>query len=419
MNRNDVRSACRRARDGDGVVLKSGPASLAFSFIEGIYRVKMKAGDFEVTVEGTSSDKLWIALRPHLLEMDAVKKLPVDRWFVNAPFTAGEVSISTKLVSVGDICAMVEEGSLSLEPPYQREVVWSSKKQAALIESVLLGVSIPKIIVDRSEFPATIVDGKQRLTSFVNFLDGKLKLNNLPFLSVEPYDDGELPTEVTQGVKDFVLSVDFITPPTPAIVKYHLFARINQGGMNLNRQELRRAQLRGPMTALCANVGMGLNSRMAGSNKRKKHEEVALALCMFADGYEGSGSIADMLDSYLDEMNSLLSSDHERIPAIRVLVDEVIDVCTKILPNGKFDNKFSLAAMCAIAYLFHHERPLVDACKNLPPIDLEAIAYEDESLELPGGSSKDGMANRIGFMLDLLKRHVKYYSALSDMESPV
>lgn len=64
------------------------------------------------------------------------------------------------------------EGELDLNPPYQREYIWSNPDSQKLIESILRGIPLPSIILatvaddDRLQ----IVDGKQRLTSILRFV---------------------------------------------------------------------------------------------------------------------------------------------------------------------------------------------------------------------------------------------------------
>lgn len=73
---------------------------------------------------------------------------------------------------------------LDLNPPYQRGVVWGTKRKRNLIRSLLSGIPVPSIVInDRSiRFDGwnpeddpfyVIVDGKQRITAIRDFVDGK------------------------------------------------------------------------------------------------------------------------------------------------------------------------------------------------------------------------------------------------------
>lgn len=71
-----------------------------------------------------------------------------------------------------------KEGQLLLSPPYQRGDVWGPVRQRNLIRSILLGVPIPSIIInDRFQSgwgeEIAVIDGKQRITAVLAFLDDK------------------------------------------------------------------------------------------------------------------------------------------------------------------------------------------------------------------------------------------------------
>ena len=73
------------------------------------------------------------------------------------------------------------EGWLILDPPYQRGNVWGPIRRVNLIKSLILQIPIPSIIInDRSrkrgsdDFGYAVIDGKQRLTSILMFLNSQL-----------------------------------------------------------------------------------------------------------------------------------------------------------------------------------------------------------------------------------------------------
>lgn len=64
------------------------------------------------------------------------------------------------------------EDELDLNPPYQREYIWSNPDSQKLITSILLGIPLPSIILATiaDSDKLQIVDGKQRLTSILRFV---------------------------------------------------------------------------------------------------------------------------------------------------------------------------------------------------------------------------------------------------------
>lgn len=65
-----------------------------------------------------------------------------------------------------------KQGSLDLNPSYQRDSVWPVSDSQKLIDSILRGIPIPSIILTQMEGGdyLQIVDGKQRLTAILRFI---------------------------------------------------------------------------------------------------------------------------------------------------------------------------------------------------------------------------------------------------------
>ncbi|KAN0114173.1 hypothetical protein V8E52_006971 [Russula decolorans] len=75
--------------------------------------------------------------------------------------------------SVRALYEQIVDGSIDLDPDYQRDVVWSEQKQIGLIDSVFRNYYIPPIIFavstsDDGSESRVCIDGKQRLTSIQN-----------------------------------------------------------------------------------------------------------------------------------------------------------------------------------------------------------------------------------------------------------
>jgi hypothetical protein len=72
---------------------------------------------------------------------------------------------------------------LDTNPEYQREVVWSKARMAALIDSVIQDYYIPPILLNMErvyhpdgtmDFKRICIDGKQRLSSIKTFMEGRI-----------------------------------------------------------------------------------------------------------------------------------------------------------------------------------------------------------------------------------------------------
>jgi hypothetical protein len=86
--------------------------------------------------------------------------------------------ISSSGRSIADLVHSIEDGDLILDPPYQRGDVWTEQQRVNLIKSIMLGIPIAAIVLNKRgdnrwwDQPVTMndpyfacIDGKQRLTT--------------------------------------------------------------------------------------------------------------------------------------------------------------------------------------------------------------------------------------------------------------
>lgn len=163
--------------------------------------------------------------------------------------------------SISEIYQKIQKDSLYLDPVYQRQKIWKKDKQTAFIESLYMGIIVPPIYVVETYSkdvlkPNTyeVVDGKQRLTAIMEFLNGKLQLVEK---SLEYYTDWfggrkfeqirEEHEEETNEMLSSVLDIYVITSNSPEFTKYDIFSRLNKGAEKLKVNEIRKAIYRSDM----------------------------------------------------------------------------------------------------------------------------------------------------------------------------
>ena len=163
--------------------------------------------------------------------------------------------------SISEIYQKIQKDSLYLDSVYQRQKIWKKDKQTAFIESLYMGIIVPPIYVVETSSkdvlkPNTyeVVDGKQRLTAIMEFLNGKLQLVEK---SLEYYTDWfggrkfeqirEEHEEETNEMLSSVLDIYVITSNSPEFTKYDIFSRLNKGAEKLKVNEIRKAIYRSDM----------------------------------------------------------------------------------------------------------------------------------------------------------------------------
>lgn len=123
-----------------------------------------------------------------------------------------------------------------------------------------------------------IVDGRQRLTTFFDYMDNKFALkglNILPQLNGCKFHDlerGEDKRKFAASIEDFQLIMQVIKYPTPDRVRFDIFDRVNRGGTPLNNQEMRNALYQGRSTKLLNRLAQRKEfKRATGNSIRSVH----------------------------------------------------------------------------------------------------------------------------------------------------
>lgn len=163
-----------------------------------------------------------------------------------------KIRIEKGRMSLFEIKRRQERGDIQLSPEFQREDVWNYKQKSELIESVLMGIPIPVFyFFENKEGKTQIVDGRQRITAFVDFMNGKFELKQLKIITdIVGKKFSNLNTLEQRKIEDYQIDTYTIQPPTPEQVKFNIFDRVNRGGTRLNNQEMRNALYQGNSTEL-------------------------------------------------------------------------------------------------------------------------------------------------------------------------
>ncbi len=163
--------------------------------------------------------------------------------------------------AITDLHRMIKNGQIILSPTFQRKYVWSKKSASKFIESLLINIPIPTVFVSANcDGVWDVVDGQQRLTSILKFLDNELQLSDLESLTElnkKYYDD--LDEKTKRLLDNRTLSVVIIDNDSSEDIKFDIFMRINQGSVKLNEQELRNCLYRGPFMESIKEMGTNEN----------------------------------------------------------------------------------------------------------------------------------------------------------------
>jgi hypothetical protein len=204
---------------------------------------------------------------------------------IEVPFNPNDIKVKTQPLTLGDIIERLEYKEIKLYSEFQRlPNLWDNTKKSRLIESILLRLPIPTFYFDGSnDNKWEVIDGLQRISALRSFvIHKKLKLENLQFLKeYDNYTYEMLPRELQRRIKTFPITVYILEKGTPDEVKYNIFSRLNQGGLELTAQELRNALHQGIPAKLVADLVRGKKEEYIDDDDNKIIKEATAEGCLF------------------------------------------------------------------------------------------------------------------------------------------
>jgi hypothetical protein len=213
---------------------------------------------------------------------------------VDLDIEAGQRKIiwQAKDFSIREFLTMKNDGELALQPNYQRNYVATDLIASKLIESILLDVPIPVVyLAEEQDGSYSVIDGQQRLTSFLSFLEGKFP-DNRPFklsgLKVLPELNRKLFTdldpELQKKIRSTTIHSIIIKKESNSDIKFEIFERLNTGSTKLNEDEIRNTVYRGKYIDLLAELSenQGFHVLVRKDNFKKRMIYRGMILRFFA-----------------------------------------------------------------------------------------------------------------------------------------
>lgn len=152
---------------------------------------------------------------------------------------------NTSNPSISDVYTRIKNDSLEVQPDFQRRFVWTAVHQAHLIDTIRKGYPFPEIYVaegaidlNKKKTTKYVIDGQQRLTTIVNYIDGYEALPN-----TVSFDD------LSEEEKQSFLRYPIVERDLGNVSdedKREIFRRINLTQFSLKQVEIQNAIYDGP-----------------------------------------------------------------------------------------------------------------------------------------------------------------------------
>jgi len=279
------------------------------------------------------------------------------------------------------IVTQLRRKNIQLKPRFQRRDAWKTDRKSRFIESLIVGLPIPQIVLaeskdQRGQF--IVLDGKQRLLSILQFwgfgegeanayalsgltLRGDLKRKTFVDLSTDQDLQDDFNALCNQPIRTVVIrnwkDSDFL---------HTVFLRLNTGSVKLSPQELRQALLPGAFSDYVDDAAgqseplrklLGLN---APDSRMRDIEIFAryLAFHFFAERYPGR--MKSFLDRTFEDFNKEWTKYSPKVEKAKRDFDAGVTDLLKVFgdeiarkPGSK---QFNRAVFDALIYFHSQER---------------------------------------------------------------
>lgn len=173
-------------------------------------------------------------------------------------------NIEVDKFNISDILEYYVNDDFYVNRKYQRKLVWGLEDKRKLIESILMGIPLPALIIARYDIPGRktsileIVDGLQRLNAIISFFLGEFAIeynnkqcyfnNSKSQIGYELICDGKLIPPDEESVLPEDICKEFLKYKIPVILTNKdnstielIFSRINSTGRKMSSQDIRQS----------------------------------------------------------------------------------------------------------------------------------------------------------------------------------
>jgi Protein of unknown function DUF262 len=225
-------------------------------------------------------------------------------------------NFDTRTYNVSDFIEWSGSKLLDLSPQFQRRSVWTEKAKSFLVDTVIRGKPIPKIIItqtlSKNRNIRTVVDGQQRIRAILGFYNGDFSISRAHNRDLAGMKYDELPQEVKDDFLKYEIGVDLIFDQQFEDI-LDIFARLNTYSVKLNSQELLNAKYLGYFKQSAYSCGYKyvrywLESQVLSEKEVTRMSEAELAsdlLTMLVGGIQSKKAIPNFYKKYEDNDDGL------------------------------------------------------------------------------------------------------------------
>ena len=336
------------------------------------------------------------------------------------------------------------KGNIDLTPKFQRRDAWNNSEKSCLIESLMLGIPVPPIILAESKTKRNtyiVIDGKQRLLSIRRFYAEKqildsdqteefkpLKLSGLAVLKeLNGKTKNQINNDYITNLENQAIRTVIIKNWPDEAFLYTVFLRLNTGSKKLSPQELRQALKPGDFlsylddaTAASTTMRKMLRTKIADPRMR----DIELALRFYAFKYfvtSFNGNLKEFLDYTCEQLNMRWAEDADEFKKDFSALESAIDFSYLLMENDSpfsrysddnSSNRFNRSIYELFSFYFSIEeiRNAIDCKKSEFILKFKELNNNPEFISAVSDTTKSPIkvVARFSLFADVLK---EFYSA--------
>ena len=237
------------------------------------------------------------------------------------------------------LISRAKDNKLHLNPDFQRKYKWDKdghERGSKFIESCLMRIPLPACyFAERDDSTHDVIDGVQRITTIQNFFNDEFALENLTiFKELEGKKFSEL-GDLKNELESTTIRCVILRKENPKNLVSEIFARLNQGGVKLEPQEIRHAVYPGRFDDLLQELsGNEIIKKFKEGKKEKnsrENEEVILRyFALQSDLSDYEGNLTRYLDRYMEKNQNISISE---VNDLRNDFDTTLNKCLKVFTS--------------------------------------------------------------------------------------
>lgn len=262
--------------------------------------------------------------------------------------------------SINDFINWKENGELILVPWFQRRAVWTNKAKSYLIDTILLNLPVPIIIMRESINPKNgktireVVDGQQRLRAIFEFYEGDLGISSVHREDLAGFSFEDIPQGLKDRFREYELAVNTLLGASDPEV-LDIFGRLNSYTQVLNRQEKLNAKYHGAFKTFIYRLsgkylGFFIDNRVLSKRAILRMTEAELiseiVIAMLAGLQDRKTSIEDFYRNHDDDF----VQKEEMTQKFGRLISIVQRILGEELESSEYRRRVLFYSLCCVFY---------------------------------------------------------------------